>query len=194
MKFIQVQFHEIKKHINFIAELRISAFKDFPYLYDGTIEYEEKYLKRYCESKNSVAILVQDNNKIVGVITGCPLKDEDIEFQSAFTNQGMNINDFFYIGECILTAEYQGRGLFRQLLSKLHKHAKNNSIAKRMVGCVVMRDQNHPRRPANYVPIESKLKRNGFRIMPDVIAHYYWKDIDQINETSHPMQFWEMIS
>ena len=28
-----------------LARLRISVFHDWPYLYDGTLEYEEKYLK-----------------------------------------------------------------------------------------------------------------------------------------------------
>ena len=34
-----------------IASLRLKVFKDFPYLYDGNIEYEHKYLERYSLSK-----------------------------------------------------------------------------------------------------------------------------------------------
>ena len=30
-----------------LAELRIAVFRDFPYLYDGTLAYEQDYLARF---------------------------------------------------------------------------------------------------------------------------------------------------
>ena len=41
-----------------LADLRIQIFKEFPYLYDGDIQYEKKYMGRYLDSKSAVFILV----------------------------------------------------------------------------------------------------------------------------------------
>ena len=39
-----------------LARLRMTVFRDWPYLYDGTLEYEEKYLNRFAEAKGAVVI------------------------------------------------------------------------------------------------------------------------------------------
>ena len=39
-----------------VAQLRISVFRDWPYLYDGDIDYERGYLQNYRDS--AAAILV----------------------------------------------------------------------------------------------------------------------------------------
>jgi len=36
-----------------LAELRIKVFHDFPYLYEGSLDYEKNYLKIYTESSRS---------------------------------------------------------------------------------------------------------------------------------------------
>ena len=38
-----VRGREIKNYLDDIASLRINVFKEFPYLYDGCINYERKY-------------------------------------------------------------------------------------------------------------------------------------------------------
>ena len=38
---------EIHSILPDLARLRIIVFRDWPYLYDGTLEYEEKYLKTF---------------------------------------------------------------------------------------------------------------------------------------------------
>ena len=53
---------QIQSYIDDIASLRLKVFKDFPYLYDGNIEDEHKYLERYSLSKNSLVLLFLDND------------------------------------------------------------------------------------------------------------------------------------
>ena len=40
-----------------LAELRIAVFRDYPYLYDGDLNYERRYLDRYAQSDRSVFVL-----------------------------------------------------------------------------------------------------------------------------------------
>ena len=51
---------DIEPHIDEVARLRIAVFRDFPYLYDGTVEYEADYLSTYVRSADSLCVLVRD--------------------------------------------------------------------------------------------------------------------------------------
>ena len=42
----RVSGRALPDYLEDVARLRIEVFRDFPYLYDGTVEYEEKYLQR----------------------------------------------------------------------------------------------------------------------------------------------------
>src|SRR5437868_6948208 len=45
-----------------LARLRMTVFRDWPYLYDGTLEYEEKYLQTFAAAKGAVVIAAYDGN------------------------------------------------------------------------------------------------------------------------------------
>src|SRR5690606_23143734 len=64
-----------------VARLRIEVFRDFPYLYDGDLGYEEEYLRTYVQSPRSVIVLARDGDRIVGASTAIPLADESEELQ-----------------------------------------------------------------------------------------------------------------
>ena len=46
-----------------LAKLRIEVFRDFPYLYEGDLAYERRYLDRYAQSDQSVFVLALEFNK-----------------------------------------------------------------------------------------------------------------------------------
>ncbi len=45
---------ELKPIITSLAQLRIEVFREFPYLYDGDLDYEETYLDTYLQSDKSI--------------------------------------------------------------------------------------------------------------------------------------------
>jgi len=65
---------EAKKYTKQIANIRITMFKEFPYLYEGSLEGEEEYLNIYFSSTNSIVLLVLDGDKVVGFSNSIPLK------------------------------------------------------------------------------------------------------------------------
>ncbi len=67
---------DLARYIPELAQLRIRVFRDFPYLYEGDLDYERRYLETYTRSPGSVIVLVFDGNDIVGASTGLPLSDE----------------------------------------------------------------------------------------------------------------------
>ena len=52
-----------------IALLRIAVFREFPYLYEGSLEYEMQYLNDYLSSKNSLIVLATHGSVIIGAST-----------------------------------------------------------------------------------------------------------------------------
>ena len=57
-----------------LAELRIRVFRDFPYLYDSTAEYEARYGAAFAASKDAVIVAALDGDRLVGCDTGSGLR------------------------------------------------------------------------------------------------------------------------
>ncbi len=85
-----------------LARLRIIVFRDWPYLYDGTIEYEEKYLAKLAAAKDAVCVIARDGDEIVGASTAAPMIEHADEFAEPFEKAGYDIAKIFYCGESVL--------------------------------------------------------------------------------------------
>ncbi|MBM3573233.1 MAG: GNAT family N-acetyltransferase, partial [Alphaproteobacteria bacterium] len=66
----------LDRHLDDLARLRIEVFHDFPYLYEGTIDYERDYLRSYAQSRGSVIVAAIDGGHLVGAATALPMADE----------------------------------------------------------------------------------------------------------------------
>jgi GNAT superfamily N-acetyltransferase len=172
-----------------LAALRIEVFRDFPYLYDGSLDYEESYLTALIKSKDSIIVAAEDDGKIVGCATGSALEGHHQEFAAPFREHGFDPNEVFYCGESVLLPDYRGRGLGHNFFDRREAHAKARGY-KYSAFCGVIRPDNHPLRPATYSPLDTFWKKRGYRKAEGMIAMFRWKDIDQPRETEHPMQFW----
>ena len=47
----------IRPYLDAVARLRIAVFRDFPYLYDGSLDYETDYLAAYSACAESLFVL-----------------------------------------------------------------------------------------------------------------------------------------
>ncbi len=65
---------EIISVLPFIAQQRIAAFREYPYLYLGTMETESPYLVLYSGWKDTAVALAYLDDKPVGLLTGMPYK------------------------------------------------------------------------------------------------------------------------
>ena len=90
---------EIKPVLPALAKLRIIVFRDWPYLYDGTIEYEEKYLAKFAAAKGAVCVVARDGDEVVGASTGAPMIEHADEFAAPFEKAGYDLSKIFYCGE-----------------------------------------------------------------------------------------------
>ncbi|MEY3761031.1 MAG: hypothetical protein RIR39_2522 [Pseudomonadota bacterium] len=173
-----------------LARLRIEVFRDFPYLYDGDYDYEKKYLQTYIDTPESVIVLAFDGDKVVGASTAIPMQYETDQLQKPFIEQGYSLEEVFYCSESVLNKDYRGLGLGVQFFEQREAHAEDLGGFKVITFCCVERPIDHPRRPANYVPLDLFWNKRGYVKHPELKTTYSWKDLDDAQETPKPMTFW----
>lgn len=172
-----------------VARLRIEVFRAWPYLYDGDAAYEAEYLQTYRESENAILVGAFDGDRLVGASTGTPMEDHAEDFGAAFAGQDISLSEIFYCAESVLLPEYRGHGLGHRFFDAREAHAR--ALGHRYSAfCGVVRPQDHPLRPAGYRPLDGFWRKRGYEKVEGAVAEFRWKDLDQEEETVHPLQFW----
>lgn len=173
-----------------LARLRIAVFRDWPYLYDGTLDYEEKYLDKFAAARGAVVIAAYDGAAMVGASTGAPMIEHAEEFGEPFKAAGHDLSKIFYCGESVLLKSHRGYGVGHAFFDGREAQAKALGGFTHSTFCRVIRHDDHPLKPADYAPLDPFWRKRGYSPLDGVIATYDWKDIDQPAETTHQMQFW----
>ncbi len=184
-----VSGQSISPWLDDIAQLRLKVFKEFPYLYEGSLDYEAEYLRRYADSKNCVFVLAKVNRNVVGVATGLPLQEADEAFQKPFIDQRLPVEQYFYFGESVLDKAFRGRGIGHIFFDAREAFAWQLGLQVTTF-CAVQRPLEHPLRPLDYRPLDGFWEARGYRKREDLIAHYSWQDINETNESLKSMVFW----
>jgi GNAT superfamily N-acetyltransferase len=172
-----------------VARLRITVFRDWPYLYDGDAAYEREYLQPYRDSAEAIVVGAFDGDRLVGAATGTPMAHHAADFAAALAGQGVPLEQIFYCAESVLLPEYRGHGLGHAFFDAREAHARDLGHAYSAF-CGVVRPDDHPLKPAGYRPLDAFWRKRGYAPLPGAVAHFGWKDIDQAEETQHPLQFW----
>lgn len=180
----------ITPYIADLARLRITVFRDFPYLYEGSEGYEATYLSTYAKAEESLFVLAFDGNTVVGASTGMPMADETDEVKAPFLSAGLNSDRIFYFGESVLLDRYRGHGLGVRFFLEREAFAKRLRRFNACAFCAVERPADHPRRPKDYQPLNAFWAKRGYTHHPELATTFSWKDLDEPQESPKPMSFW----
>jgi len=180
----------IAPHLDEVARLRITVFREWPYLYDGDMAYEARYLDTYSRSPESLFVLVFDGERVVGASTAIPMAHETAEFKRPFAGQGYDPERIFYLGESVLRPEYRGRGVGVRFFEEREGYARTLNRFSHTAFCAVERPADHPRRPPDYVPLDAFWGRRGYVKQPQLATTFDWKELDESSPTPKPMTFW----
>lgn len=172
-----------------LAALRITVFRDFPYLYDGDLDYERGYLQTYIDAPAAVVVAALDGGRVVGAATALPLADETDDVKAPFLARAMDLGTIFYFGESILLAGYRGQGIGHGFFDGREAQARRHGSAVAAF-CAVQRPADHPRRPADYRPLDDFWRKRGYRPEPGMTTTFTWQDLDESGQSVKPMQFW----
>lgn len=173
-----------------VARLRIEVFRSFPYLYEGSLDYERRYLRKLKEARDAIIVVARKGREIIGASTGLPLAAQHDEFKAPFEAQGLDVSAVFYCAESVLAAPYRGLGLGHAFFDAREAHARQLGL-RHSAFCAVVRAPDDPRRPPDYRPLDEFWTKRHYRPLKGVTATYSWAEIgDGEDEADHMLQFW----
>ncbi|MGH1417542.1 MAG: GNAT family N-acetyltransferase [Hyphomicrobiaceae bacterium] len=181
---------DIQAVLSDLAQLRMTVFREWPYLYDGSLEYEEKYLDTFTRAGGAVCVVARDADTIIGAANAAPLIEHGDDFGAPFKDAGYDISKIFYCAESVLLPEYRGLGLGHAFFDHREAHAEKLGGFTHSTFCRVIRPDNHPLKPDSYRPLDTFWRKRGYEPANGIVATYDWKDIETDGETTKSMQFW----
>ena len=191
IEYKKIYGREISDYLDQIAALRIEVFREFPYLYEGSLDYEKKYLQVYVDSDSSMIILAIVDGIIIGASTCLAMSDESEEFKEALIKADYDISKIFYFGESIIKKELRGNKIGHEFFRMREEHAlKCIADLEFSTFCAVDRTEDHPLKPKSYRPLDLFWNRMGYQKSEDLRVYYPWKDIDKDREDKKMMSIW----
>ena len=172
-----------------LARLRITVFAEYPYLYDGDLDYERWYLEKFAAIDGAVIVAALDGEQLVGMSTGSPLAHQFEDFSAPLKNAGYDIQRFFYCGECLLLGSYRGRGVGHQFFD--HREAQARQLG--LSHCCflsVIRDENDPRKPEGYRTLHSFWRKRGYQPIEGLTAQFAWREHGAPEERVNQLSYW----
>jgi len=185
---------EIIPFIKEVSKLRISIFREFPYLYQGNMDYEIEYMDGYKHDSKSTLVVVRDNNRIIGVSTGIPLNSSSTivqEIKDILIKNNKKIDNIYYFGEVLVLPKYRGKGL----VSKMYKLQENfvKQWGYDFVSILtVVRDNKHPLQPEKYQSHDELWKHLNF-YREGITTNFCWPTIQgdgSVKNMRNLMEFW----
>jgi GNAT superfamily N-acetyltransferase len=172
-----------------LARLRIAVFRDFPYLYEGDLAYEARYLGAFAAIEGAAVVAAIDGGRLVGAATCAPLAGEVEAFRKPFEDAGMDVSEICYFAESVLEPAYRRQGIGNLFFDGREAYARSLGL-KFAAFCAVIRPSDHPMRPAGYRPLDAFWEKRGYRKVDGLTARFPWTDIGDSEQTEKPMQFW----
>jgi len=188
-RYRECRGRELAPWLDELGRLRIEVFREFPYLYDGSLEYERDYLAHYLDSPGSFVVLLESGDRIVGATTALPLADAEKGFQAPFREAGLPVEEVYYFGESVVLPQWRGAGAGRVFFERREAEARRQGFR---IGafCAVNRSPDDPRRPADYRPLDAFWTRLGFHRRDDLEARFPWKEAGGGGEAENTLTFW----
>ena len=162
---------ELEAHLDDVARLRIAVFRDWPYLYDGSLGYERDYLQTYRDNPGALLVGAFDAGVLVGASTSTFMEDHADAFAAPMRVVGVALDRILYGAESVLLPAYRGQGLGHRFFDLREAHARTHGRSH-VAFCSVVRPDDHPARPATYRTNDAFWKGRGYAPLPGVLAHF----------------------
>jgi GNAT superfamily N-acetyltransferase len=189
IRVVRFTGEQMRARLDDLARLRIEVFRAWPYLYEGSLDYERGYIARYANARTGTIVVALDGDAVVGASTALALDEEADYVRAPFVQAGMDTAQIFYFGESVLLPRYRGHGIGVKFFEEREAAARDFGYPL-CCFCGVQRPDDHPMKPADYVPLDAFWGKRGYVKRPDLIASFSWRDIGDAAETAKPMVYW----
>lgn len=165
---------ETQPYLRLLAQMRLSEYKEFPYLYVGNME-EDFAITNYFTFKDGLLVIAFQGETVAGMYSGVPMCTpsnflQDCSVQLA--GEGVDINKCFYASDLIVNPRFKRQGIGVQLLKRLFQEVKAMGYDT-IMGVTSFRPLDHPLRPKDYFDTDSIWEKHGYKKSPLVFSLTY---------------------
>jgi GNAT superfamily N-acetyltransferase len=180
----------IQAHLDELARLRLQVFAEWPYLYEGSLVEEQRYLLHFSRADQAVLVLARkDDGQVVGCSTAMAMSAADPAFRRPFLEDGWNLDELMYFGESVLLPDWRGQGLGHAFFDQREAKARHFGKAWACF-CAVERPSDHPLRPPGARDLGPFWTGRGYQRRPELQTQFPWTDRGEVQECLKPMVFW----
>ena len=192
MEFLVLKGLEIEKYLDDVIKLRIAVFREYPYLYDGNIEYEKEYFKDFIKDQTARVILVKDSGKVVAVATSIALSNAHLcdDTHKPFVGKGYDVDRFYYYGEIMIDKAYRNKGISKQIYRLRQKEAVSLGFDMLCFATIIKDTDNVP---VDYFDPSQMWRSMGFVEHLDMQVECEWPKIQNDGSTkdqTSKLNFW----
>lgn len=192
LEYLSLRGHMIEDYIEKIALLRLQVLLEFPFLYEGKINFEKDLLKTYSNSANSLVEMALIGDEVVGVTSCIPMSEESDEMQRMFSNQGYDNKRIFFFGESLIAKEYRSHDIYREFFRRMEEHVIDVQPASEYaVFGSIKRSKNHSMYTTEYKGMTDFWSGLGYKEDRKLFLEFKWKDINKKTESLKKMVFWK---
>jgi GNAT superfamily N-acetyltransferase len=190
IKIVSFKGESIKDLIPEVAKLRIEVFAEYPFLYQGSEEYEKRYLNKFLIMKEAIVVVAFHDNSIIGISTGYPLIYDLETLQQVLISAHRDPKDYFCFGESILKKSYRGLGIGNVFFDEREAHVQTLGNYSYLCFYTILRPEDDPRRPPDYHSLVPFWEKRGFVKHPELIGEIPYQEIGEAEETPKQLIFW----
>ena len=180
---------DITAHLGDVAALRIAVFRDWPYLYDGNLDFERQYVASYRDHPGALLVGAFDLGRLIGASTSTPLEDQGPDITAPLVAHGLRADQVLWGPESVLLPAYRGQGIGHRFFDLREAHAR--SLGRSHVAFAsILRGHDHPARPPNARSNDAFWRGRGYAPLPDAQVEFGWRDVGDPAETLKSLQIW----
>ena len=178
-----------------VASLRIELFRQYPYLYDGNLEYERNYLKGLSENDKSFVVAAYMDDQVVGAATALPLSSnaEILDgVRERFFRAGFDPQACYYYSEILVRPSQRRRGISKEFYRRRREMALQLGYSTVCFSALNTEEIDSPAPPDYFDPSEM-WRGMGFIQHRDIYVDYEWPTLRPDGTTldmTHRLYFW----
>jgi len=180
---------EVLHYLDTIIQLRVTVFREYPYLYGGDPEAEEGYVKTFARSKRSLFILAKRHEQVIGCLTSIPAVDVLTESWATALRK-LPVDSMIYLGDMLLLKEYRNQKIGSKIYDLFEKTVRKEKTFSKIAFQEIVRPKDDPKRPDTYRSLDPFWKKRGYIKHPEIVQQIPYLEIGDLNPVGHTFVFW----